>query len=350
MGGGVGDSTGSRAPGLRPAGGPSERHAARPDGEPFEPGTATADLHAHTTRSDGVLEPEELIRQAVAAGVRLLAIADHDNLAGFRELAAAGAVAGVTNAAGRTDGPPLAPPPGLDLLPAVEINAVTRGYAVELGEEEIHVLGLGVDPASEAFEAALGLQREARRIRFHATVERLHGLGLSIEDQVAGLDLRTDDALGRPTVARALVAAGHAETVDDAFQRILAHGRPGYVPRTGLGPHEAIGMIRTAGGLASLAHFAEAPKHEPLIRELMDAGLNGLETHHRSFGEAARAAMTAFATSLSLIETGGTDYHGDFGPYAESHAGLVLPDRIVAAFLTAIDPTRIVRVLSIPTP
>ncbi|HEY3335703.1 MAG TPA: hypothetical protein VGK16_10775 [Candidatus Limnocylindrales bacterium] len=302
----------------------SARHAPRPDeseAEVHEPGDAVADVHAHSTRSDGVLEPAELVRQVHAAGVRLFALADHDNLAGYRELVAPGAA-------------PL--PDGLVLVPAVEINAITRGLGLELAEGELHVLGIGVDPADEAFEAALVGQRGARRARFHATVDLLREIGLPIDAQVAELDLTGDDALGRPTVARALMRAGFADSVEDAFRRILTHGQPGYVPRTGLGPVEAIRAIRAAGGLASIAHFREAPDRTPLLRELMDEGLNGLESHHRSFDEEARAAVGETARALGLVETGGTDYHGDLGPYAAAHAGLVMPDPLVAGLRTAL--------------
>ena len=292
------------------------RHAPGPDDdEPLVPGDAVADVHAHTTRSDGVLEPAELVRQAYDAGVRLFAIADHDNLAAYRELTAPGAA-------------PL--PADLDLVPAVEINAVTHGLALDLSEGELHVLGIGVDPADDAFEAALASQRGARRVRFHATVDRLRQIGLGIDAQVDELDLSGDDALGRPTIARALVRAGHAESVEDAFQRLLGHGQPGYVPRTGLGPVAAIRAIRAAGGLASVAHFWQAPDRVPLLRELMGEGLDGLESHHRSFDEETRAAVGETARSLGLVETGGTDYHGDLGPYAGAHAGLVMPDELVA--------------------
>lgn len=302
------------------------RHLPRADRAPLEPGAAIADVHAHTSRSDGVLEPAELVRQAAAAGVRLFAIADHDNLAAFRELTAPGAE-------------PL--PAGLELVPAVEINAVTRGLGLELAEGELHVLGIGVDPDDEAFEQALATQRDARRVRFGQTVDRLRGIGMPIDAQVAKLDLRVDDALGRPTIARALMAAGFAESVEDAFQRIIGHGMPGYVPRTGLGPVEAIRAIRAVGGLASLAHFREAPDRVDLVRELMGEGLNGLESHHRSFDAETRDAVGAVARALGLVETGGTDYHGDLGPYAETHAELVMPADLVDGLRAAIDPSRI---------
>jgi 3',5'-nucleoside bisphosphate phosphatase len=301
------------------------RHQPRPDDAPLPAGTAVADVHTHTTRSDGVLEPAELVRQVAAAGVRLFAIADHDNLAAYRELTAPGAAA---------------LPAGLELVPAVEINAVTRGLGLELPEGELHVLGIGVDPADEAFEAALAAQRGARRRRFQATLDQLRAAGLPVDAQVAALDLTGDDALGRPTVARALVAAGHAESVEDAFARILGYGLPGYVPRTGLGPVDAIHAIRTAGGLASLAHFPEAPWRASLLRDLIAEGLDGLESHHRSFDAETREAIGTVARGLGLVETGGTDYHGDLGPYADAHAELVMPDALVAGLRAALSSAR----------
>ncbi|MFN8628992.1 MAG: hypothetical protein U0838_01320 [Chloroflexota bacterium] len=137
--------------------------------------------------------------------------------------------------------------------------------------------------------------------------------------------------------------AGHAESVDDAFTRLIGQGGPAYVPRTGLDPIAAIRAIRAAGGLASLAHFYEAPQREPLIRQLMDEGLNALETHHRSFYPETREAMSALAKQLGLIETGGSDYHGDHGPYAETHATLVVPDWLVDGVLAALAEGRTAR-------
>lgn len=297
------------------------RHAPTDTGEPFVAGHATVDIHTHTRRSDGVLEPAELVRQAYAAGVRLFAIADHDNLAAYRELTA-------------LDASPL--PADLELVPAVEINAITHGLAADLPEGELHVLGIGVDPADEAFEAAISAQRGARRQRFMTTVARLRSIGLPVDEHLDPGILESDDALGRPTLARALVAAGHAESVDQAFRTILGHGLPGYVPRTGMDPVEAIRAIRAAGGLASIAHFGEAPSHLPLMRELIAEGLDGLETHHRSFESQTRDAMSAVARLLGLVETGGTDYHGDLGDYAGSHAGLVMPDELVSGLRAAL--------------
>jgi predicted metal-dependent phosphoesterase TrpH len=301
------------------------RHSAGLTGRGDEPGrgTATADLHTHTTRSDGTLEPVELVRQAHAAGVRLLGIADHDSLAAYRELSAPGAA-------------PL--PDGLELVPAVEINAVTRGLGLKLLDGELHILGIGVDPADDAFEGALAVQRNARRSRFLAMVEQLRLHGMPVDDQVAAVDLARDDALGRPTIARAMIEAGYVQDVDDAFTRYLGHGRPGYVPRTGLDPVSAIRAIRAAGGLASLAHFPEAESRRALLRDLMDEGLDGLESYHRSFDAETRSAVSAVARSLGLLETGGSDYHGDLGPYADTHALLVMPEAVIHGVRLALTP------------
>ena len=282
------------------------------------PAPSSVDLHTHTRRSDGVLDPAALVRAAVACGVTTLSLTDHDTLSGYREVVAAGAV-----------------PAGMTLLPGIEINAlVTRD--VGLWEGELHILGFGMDPDDAAFEAVLVDQRAQRRIRFERTVDRLRELGLGIDTQVAVLAHDGNDALGRPTIARALIGAGHAESVEDAFRRLLGHGCPAYVPRLGLGPVEAIAAIRAAGGLAALAHFLEAPEREDVLRELVDAGLGGLEVYYRTFDQAAVDAVGTVARTLGLIATGGTDYHGDTGTYAESHARIWVPPAAAADLLARI--------------
>jgi len=257
-----------------------------PDTAVVPPAPSAIDLHTHTTRSDGVMEPADLVQAAWEAGVRLLSLTDHDTLAGYREIVTAGLV-----------------PPGLTLIPGVEINAlVTRDLG--LWEGELHILGFGMHPADDAFDA-----------------------------QVAILTPGDDDALGRPTIARALIAAGSATSVEDAFARLIGHGMPGYVARAGLGPSEAINAIRAAGGVAVLAHFREAPQRPDVIGELIQAGLSGLEVYYRSFDVAAVEGVGLVARDAGLLATGGTDYHGDLGPYAESHAQLWVPPAVGEALL-----------------
>ena len=257
-----------------------------------------------------MLEPAALLEAVTAAGVRTFSLTDHDTLAGYRDVARSGAI-----------------PTGLTLIPGVEINAlVTRDLG--LWEGELHILGFGMDPADEPFEAALVAQRQARRIRFDRTVALLRELGLPIDPQVAALQVGEDDALGRPTIARALMAAGFATSVEDAFSRLIGHGAPGYVRREGLGPEAAIEAITAAGGIPVLAHFREAPARIDVVRELVEVGLGGLEVYYRTFDVPTVAAVGAVAASLRLIATGGSDYHGDLGPYAEAHASLWVPPEV----------------------
>jgi predicted metal-dependent phosphoesterase TrpH len=276
---------------------------------------STIDLHTHTLRSDGLLTPADLLAAAASAGVTTLSITDHDTLAGYREVMAAAAV-----------------PPTTTLIPGVEINAIVpRG--IGLVEGELHILGFGMSPTDDAFEAALASQRGHRRLRFERTVARLRELGLGIDAQVAAIvaaepDASSGDALGRPTIARALMAAGHATSVQDAFERLIGHGGPAYVRREGLGPLEAIAAIRAADGIPVLAHFREAPDQIQVLRELIDGGLAGLEVYYRTFDDATVAAVKSVADALGLLATGGSDYHGDTETYAEAHAALAIPAEV----------------------
>jgi len=279
------------------------------------------DLHTHSRRSDGILQPLELVEAAAACGVVHLALTDHDSLAGVRELCA------------RPE------PLPLDLLPGVEINSVATGVE-GLVEGELHVLGLGVDPADERFEAALANQRQLRVSRFRRIVDRLRELGLPIDRQVdvlmAGPGGVAGASLGRPQIARCLVAAGYATSVDDAMKRLIGRGGPAYATREGMGPAEAIAAIRAAGGVAVLAHFADAPARRELARELMEAGLRGLEVHYRQFDASTIDGLAHVARELGLIQTGGSDYHGDDGAYAAAHAQLFVPDADAATLMAAL--------------
>jgi predicted metal-dependent phosphoesterase TrpH len=297
----------------------AERHEAIREGGLVPPAPSTIDLHTHTSRSDGLLPPADLVAAAAAAGIRLLAITDHDTLAGVREVLAAGLAPG-----------------GIEVMPGIEINAVV-GDRPGLIESEVHVLGLGVDPADDELEAALAAQRGARRVRFDRMIQRLRDLGFAIDGALEALPpTDDDDALGRPRLARALISLGAATSVEDAFNRWLSRGRPAYVPRDGLGPVEAIRAIRGAGGLPSLAHFSEAPRLRSLVAELHEAGLGGIEVFYRSFDQPTVDAVGNVARELGLVATGGSDYHGDLETYAEAHAALWVPPSVEAPLRAAL--------------
>ncbi len=286
------------------------------------------DLHTHTTRSDGVLEPRELYAQMRAWGSRLVAITDHDTLAGARELL--------------DDGHGLGAGGGPQIIVGVEINtAVDLEIEAVGGREEqlqeLHILGFGVDPHDLAFEAILARQRGGRERRLRLTLDRLRELRLDVEPflpSVAG----HIESLGRPHVARALVAADHAADIDDAFARYLIPGKPAYVRRQGIGPREAIKAISGAGGIAALAHAPWAPDEPDVIDELMRWGLRGLEVHYHFWDDERVESMAAFADARGLLRTGGSDYHGDAGSYAESQATVYVPDDVGERLMTALWP------------
>jgi predicted metal-dependent phosphoesterase TrpH len=284
------------------------------------------DLHCHTDRSDGVLPPVELYGAMRDCGLTIAAISDHDTLAGFRELAAMGL--------GETAGPA-----GPRLIPAVEINSVADRELLEMGVEleegELHMLGFGVDPADEAFEKALADQRGGRRRRILLMIDRLRELDYSIDDHI-GPALASEEAIGRPHVARALVAAGHAESVEDAFNRYIDRKGPAYVPRQGLSTREALDAIRAAGGIAVLAHYPAAPDQPHLLDLLTDWGLGGLEVFYRRFEPATVERMVQVAANRGFVATGGSDYHGDTMSYADAQLTTSVPESVGEALLAAL--------------
>jgi 3',5'-nucleoside bisphosphate phosphatase len=240
------------------------------------------DLHTHSTASDGLLSPTELIRAAHEAGVNVLALTDHDSTDGVAEAMAAAA------------------PLGIKVIPGVEINTDFGGGG------EAHVLGYFPRWREEAFQEALRRRRDAREIRGRQMVERLQKTGLPITWEM--VRRYANGAVGRPHVAAALIEIGAATSVEDAFERYLSRGKPGYVPRAPFTPQDAIALIHSAGGVASLAHplwiadFALPP--------LVAAGLDGLEVYYGEYGPHEVERLHEIADQWGLIPTGGSDYHG----------------------------------------
>lgn len=282
------------------------------------------DLHTHTDRSDGVLPPAELYQAMADCGLEVVATSDHDTLAGHRSLREAAAAPGAT---------------GPMLIPAVEINSIADRTLIEMGVEleegELHILGYGVDADDAAFEKALEGQRGARKVRLLMIIDALRNLGKPIDDQIASV-LGSDEALGRPHIARAMVAAGHVESVQQAFDLWIDRNGPAYVARQGMHSREAIDAIRAAGGLPVLAHYPAAPDQPELLGLLMEWGLGGLEVYYRRFTPDTVTRMAGFAGSLGLVATGGSDYHGDGMSYAEAQATTYVPREVADRLLEAI--------------
>ena len=252
--------------------------------------------------------------------------ADHDTLAGYRRAA---------RDHGQGRGCRASAPP---LIPAVEINSVADRSLIELGVEleegELHILGYGVDADSETFEKQLASQRNARVARLHLIIERLRELDVPIDEQIAPA-LASDEAVGRPHIARAMVAAGHVETVQEAFDKWIDRNGPAYVPRQGMKSREAIDAILDAHGIPVLAHYPAAPEQPTLMKVVTDWGVRGLEVYYRRFTAATITAMEEVAGEMGLIATGGSDYHGDTGSYADAMRTTFVPramaDKLMAA-------------------
>jgi 3',5'-nucleoside bisphosphate phosphatase len=244
------------------------------------------DLHSHTTASDGVLKPVELVEEARRRGVRVLAVTDHDSTEGVGPaLAAAWAE------------------PGLEIVPGLEINT-------EAGGVEVHVLGYFVDYEAGWFRDLLHELREERIQRIHRIADRLAGLGCPIEPAEV-FALVQEGSAGRPHVARVLVARGYVRTVKEAFDRFLATGKPAYVGHRKVDPREACRLIHRAGGLAVMAHPSFYGDSEAFARELAaERLLDGVESYYPEHTPDETARFVALCRELDLIPTGGSDFHG----------------------------------------
>ena len=245
------------------------------------------DLHLHTTASDGRCSPSELVERAAAAGVTVMAVTDHDTTAAVGEAAAAG----------RTH--------GIEVVAGIEITAVEDG-------RDVHMLGYFVDPADTQLSAFLARQRAQRIERVKAVGERLARLGMPIDITPLLAQAKEDGgrSVGRPQIARAMIAAGYVADSNEAFDLWLATGRPAFVPRAGAPPEQVIAIVHAAGGLVSLAHPGQTAVDER-IAAYAAAGLDALEVFHPDHDPASTVRYGEVASRLTLLVTGGSDFHGD---------------------------------------
>jgi predicted metal-dependent phosphoesterase TrpH len=257
----------------------------------------TIDLHTHTTASDGRLSPADLVARASDAGVSVLAVTDHDTLAGCAAAAAASASRSV------------------QFVTGIEISAVRD-------DGDVHILGYFLDPGARALHAFLAEQRRQRIDRLRAMIERLAANGIRLDaDEILkpALDDHAKSA-GRPWIARALVAGGHVSSPDEAFDRWLERGRPAYVARTSPTPADVVARIHEAGGVASLAHPALL-EHDDWLPDFVGVGIDALEAYHSDHTPDDTNRYLRFAREHGLAVSGGSDFHGaDHGP---DHPGAV---------------------------
>jgi len=253
--------------------------------------TNSADLHLHSTASDGALSPAEVVRLARRAGLSAIALTDHDTMAGVPEALEAAA--------------------GSDLwvLPGCELS-------VTAGSGELHLLGYQLAADNAQLGQFLERATAAREGRGREIVARVARCGIAVsfeqvERAAAGAPI------GRPHVAKALIASGVTRTIDEAFDRFLGRGRPAYVPKELPTIDQATAVVRAAGGVSILAHPKDRAT-KPLLENLKARGLDGLEVRHPSHTGPVERELMRLAGELGLLMTGGSDAHGD-GAASASH-------------------------------
>jgi hypothetical protein len=250
---------------------------------------AEADLHAHTTASDGTDRPAELVARARAAGLAVLAVTDHDSVGGVGEaMAAAG-------------------PGGPVIVPGVELSSRLRGG-------DVHVLGLFVPYDDPVFRARLAERQAGRASAARESVRRLQALGvpISFEDVLREAG---GEAIGRPHIARAMLKAGVVRTIEEAFTpRYIGGGGAAHVPTRPEPPEAAIRFLRDFGAAPVVAHPGAFAPGDSLVeddlRPLVRAGLVGLEVLHAAHDQGLRTYYGGIAARLGLVATGGSDWHG----------------------------------------
>ena len=262
---------------------------------PPSPGGRRVDLHTHTIFSDGLLTPEQLVERAVSKRLSAIAVTDHDSIDALPRARAA--------AAGR-----------LEIVAGVEISTAMEGL-------DLHILGYYIDPAHEPLADRLRDFQAERHARARAILDRLADVGVPL-DREQVMAAAGPGVVGRPHVAAALVRAGVVGTLDEAFKRFLgAHGAA-FVPRPAFRPDEAIALIHAANGVSVLAHpgggLAEA-----VVERLLTFGLRGVEVWHPQHAPSTTRRYRALADRLGLLETGGSDFHGQ--PQAADLGDLEVP-------------------------
>ena len=265
------------------------------------------DLHLHTTASDGALSPKGLAARVAAAGLTTIAVTDHDTVAGLAE--ARQAAAGL----------------GLTFIHGIEITAVENG-------RDVHILGYYIDPDDVRLAAFLEAQRGDRVRRVQEIAERLAALGcpIDLDAILAPAGRGTGRSVGRPQIADALIADGHAADRDDAFARYLGECGRAFVPRRGPSAAEVVRAIVQAGGIASMAHPG-LTRRDDLIPSLAAAGLAALEVRHSDHDAATEARYRELARTYDLAMSGGSDYHGEITRRASCLGTVVLSAEDFAA-------------------
>lgn len=245
------------------------------------------DLHIHTTYSDGMMSPEQIVDTAMDCNLDVIALTDHDNILSY-DIA--------TNFAKEKNY-------NLEIISGVEINTIYKGF-------EVHILGYFMDRKNQQFIDLINIQQKARIEQTHKIIELLakkQGIKIKFED-VQKL-VAPMGSIGRPHIARAITNAGGTANVMEAYEKFINNNSDVYVERKTVSPHDAVEVISEAGGIPVFAHPIDVDIADDLTVELMNYGLRGIEAYHRKHSPAAVEHFSTLAEQYGLIVTGGSDFH-----------------------------------------
>ncbi len=270
--------------------------------------TNRAEIHSHSTASDGAFAPSRVAEMCHEQGVEIWSLTDHDNCNGCEEAEEAARSLGIT------------------FIPGIEISAYY--------DTSVHVLGYGIDTQGEVIQDYSERRFESRRERMRQMIARLDGLGVEVSyDHVC--EIAGDAILGRPHLAKTLVEAGEVDSINEAFDGYLHTGGPAHVSMGWPSVEDAIDLIHRAGGIAILAHPGQYDLDEA-IPEWVEAGLDGIEAIHPQHNRQARRRYAKLADSLDVLTTASSDFHGNRDRFA--HFGNVpFPTPWLDAFLERLD-------------
>jgi 3',5'-nucleoside bisphosphate phosphatase len=272
----------------------------------------SVDLHLHTTHSDGNYTVSQLVEKAIELKLTHIAITDHDTTAGIAE---AIAVAGKR----------------IEVIPGIEINTI---WDDDDGPHDVHILGYFVDGDNAELKAVLKKQQVARVQLVDDIIDKLNELGIALTrehvQECAGVG-----SIGRPHITQAIVKAGGAVDVNEAWEKFMSRKSPHYVARRSVSSGDAIRAITACGGISSIAHPGKAANIQKTILTLKECGLRGVEAYHRRHSVDMVKQYIRFANKNEMLITGGSDCHGPSGEYPASIGTISVPPQVVTALTNA---------------
>ena len=242
-----------------------------------------ADLHMHSSHSDGVLTVGQLLARVKDAGLSIISITDHDNAAGVEEAVTAGKELGI------------------EVIPGVELSA-------SVGDQDIHILGYFFDPTDRKLQEYLAVFRAERIQRAGRIVRKLNGLNIPLTLN-AVLDRAGSGSVGRPHIASALVEEGLTGSYHEAFLKYIGFGKPAYEKKYQIAPRDAVELVASAGGLSFIAHPGTLLDERTLL-QLIGDGIDGIEVIHPAHSPELTAHYRGIAEEYFLLTSGGSDFHG----------------------------------------